>query len=398
VTLACLALVLAGLAVSLPVTALARGLGRRVGALDSPGVPGQVKEARRPVPNTGGVGIFWGVFLPIGAALVALHTGALDAWAGTHLPELAVHLPGLRERTPDALVLLGGALVLHVLGLIDDRKALGAFVKLPVMLGVAAAVVRLTDTRLLTLLDGHVGGPWASILVSVLWIGVVTNAMNFLDNMDGLSGGVGLIAAALLMASTLGAGVPQWFVAGTLALLVGSLAGFLVFNAPVPWRRAGAGAGGGGGGGGDATIFMGDGGSLVVGFLLAVLTARLTYFDPGHGGAAGAQGGTHWYGVLMPVVVLAVPLYDFAVVSGLRLRSGKSPFVGDLNHLSHRLVRRGLSKRDAVYVIWGLTLATAIGGVFLARLEGWQAALVGVQTGAVLGVLALLEFGPEARR
>jgi UDP-GlcNAc:undecaprenyl-phosphate GlcNAc-1-phosphate transferase len=94
----------------------------------------------------------------------------------------------------------------------------------------------------------------------------------------------------------------------------------------------------------------------------------------------------------MPVVVLAVPLYDFIVVSILRLRAGKSPFVGDLNHLSHRLVRRGLSKRDAVYSIWGLTLATAIGGVFLARLDGWQAALVGVQTCAILGVIGMLEF------
>lgn len=380
-TLACLSLVLVGLAVSLPITLIARAVGRRLGALDSVGVPGQVKEARRFVPNTGGVGIFWGVFAPMVAGLVALHTGVLDQLAGANLPELASHLPGLRERTPDAIVLFVCALGLHVMGLIDDRRPLGPFVKLPVMLGAALAVVVLTDTRLLTLLDARVGGAWLSIAITVLWIGVVTNALNFLDNMDGLAGGVGLVAAALLLATTLAAPVPQWFIAGVLALLIGALAGFLVFNAPGPWRRGGSGA----------SIFMGDGGSIVLGFVLAVLTARLTYFDTAPG--APLAPGDRWYAVLMPVVVLAVPLYDFTVVSILRLRAGKSPFVGDLNHLSHRLVRRGLSKRDAVYLIWGLTLATAIGGVFLARLDGWQAALVGVQTCAVLGVLALLEFG-----
>ncbi len=375
--LACLALVLVGLAVSLPVTLLARAAGRRLGALDSAGVAGQVKEARRPVPNTGGVGIFWGVFGPMAAGLAFLHAGVVESWASANAPALVEHLPGLRERTWDALVLMGGALVLHVLGLIDDRRALGPWLKLGVMLAAAAAVVLLTDTRLLTLLDGRVGGAWASIVLTVLWIAVVTNAMNFLDNMDGLSGGVGLVASGLLMAATLGGPSPQWFIAGTLGLLAGSLLGFLVFNAPWPWRRAGA------------SIFMGDGGSVVLGFVLAVLTARLTYIEPG----AGAD---RWYAVLLPVVVLAVPLYDLVVVSVLRLRAGRSPLVGDLNHLSHRLVRRGLSKRDAVYLIWGLTLATAIGGVFLSRLEGWQAALVGVQTCAVLGVLGVLEFGGNA--
>lgn len=389
---ACLALVLVGFGVSLPLTLLARTLGRRIGALDSPGVPGQIKESRRPVPNTGGVGIFWGVFAPIGVGLAALHSGVLDGWAAANLPELSRHLPGLRERTPDALVLLLCSLALHVMGLIDDRRPLGPFVKLPVMLGAGVAVVLLTDTRLLTLLDSRVGGPWLSIAITVLWIGVVTNALNFLDNMDGLAGGVGLVAASLLLATTLAAPVPQWFIGATLALLIGSLAGFLVFNAPRPWDRRGRGG---------ASIFMGDAGSIVLGFLLAVLTARLTYLDAAPSPAFPAAPTDRWYAVLMPVVVLAVPLYDFVVVSILRLRAGKSPFVGDLNHLSHRLVRRGLSRRDAVYLIWGLTLATAIGGVFLARLDGWQAALVGVQTCAVLGVLALLEFGgarPPAER
>jgi UDP-GlcNAc:undecaprenyl-phosphate GlcNAc-1-phosphate transferase len=157
----------------------------------------------------------------------------------------------------------------------------------------------------------------------------------------------------------------QWFIAATLALLIGAVGGFLVFNFP------------------PATIFMGDRGSLVIGFVLAVLTVRTTYLHPELGGG--------WYGVFMPLVVLAIPLYDFTTVTVIRLRQGRSPFVGDQQHFSHRLVRRGLSTRGAVVVIWAATAVTGIGGVALGSLQAWQAVLVGAQTVLVLAVLALLE-------
>ena len=133
---------------------------------------------------------------------------------------------------------------------------------------------------------------------------------------------------------------------------------------------------------------MGDGGSLVLGFLMAVLTARTTFYSPEEG--FGLGGG--WYGVFMPVVVLAIPVYDFVTVTLIRLRQGRSPFVGDQQHLSHRLVQRGLSRRGAVVVIWAATFVAGTGGIALARLEAWQALLVGLQTFAILVMLALLEF------
>jgi UDP-GlcNAc:undecaprenyl-phosphate GlcNAc-1-phosphate transferase len=174
---------------------------------------------------------------------------------------------------------------------------------------------------------------------------------------------VSAIAAALFMAACLVNG--QWFIAATLALTIGGLAGFLVFNFP------------------PARIFMGDGGSLMIGFLLAVLTARTTFLHADLGGG--------WYGVFMPPIVLAIPLYDLVSVTLIRLRQGQSPFVGDQQHFSHRLVQRGLSRRGAVAVIWSATAVTGIGGVFLGHLEAWQAILVGVQTVLVLLMLALLE-------
>jgi len=264
--------------------------------------------------------------------------------------------------------MLCGLAVMHVMGLWDDRRPLGPFVKLGVMLGTFVVVIGMTDTRLLTMLDGHVGGAWLSILITVVWFGVVTNAMNFMDNMDGLSGGTGAIAAALFMAAALVNG--QWFVAACLGLVVGGLLGFLWFNFP---RKGGA------------TIFLGDGGSLVVGYLLAFLTTRTTYVQ-GEGLHA-----SHWYGVLMPLVVLAIPLYDFVSVVVIRLSQGRSPFVGDLQHFSHRLVRLGLSKRAAVCVIYGFTAVTGVAGISLGSLAPWQAILVGVQVLLILLVLAVFE-------
>jgi UDP-GlcNAc:undecaprenyl-phosphate GlcNAc-1-phosphate transferase len=363
----CLLLVAVGFAVATPATAAARAIGRRLGAMDSPGVPGQVKAAARRVPNTGGLGVFAGVALPMLGGVVLGWTEAAEPFIRL-APELERHLPGIRAEAGAALWLLAGLAVLHVMGLIDDRRPMGAWPKFAVMAGVSLAVILLTRTRMLTLLDGPAGGPWLSILITVVWFVAVTNAMNFMDNMDGLSGGVGAIAAAFFMAAALVNG--QWFVAATLALLVGALLGFLVFNFP---RRPDGGA----------TVFMGDGGSLVVGFLLAFLTTRTTYLGPGLGGG--------WYAVFMPLVVLAVPLYDLVTVTCLRLWQGRSPLVGDLQHLSHRLVRRGLSRRGAVIVIYAFTAVTAIGGVSLGSLRGWQAALVGAQTLLVLLVLAIEE-------
>jgi UDP-GlcNAc:undecaprenyl-phosphate GlcNAc-1-phosphate transferase len=102
----------------------------------------------------------------------------------------------------------------------------------------------------------------------------------------------------------------------------------------------------------------------------------------------------------MPLIVLAVPLYDFASVVIIRLSQGRSPLVGDTQHLSHRLMRLGLSRRAAVLVIYALTGATGISGIFLGSLQPWQAAMVALQVGLILGALALFEYARvrESRR
>ena len=361
-----LGLLLLGFALSAPFTGLLARLGMRVGALDTPGATGHVKELRK-VPNIGGIAIFWSTVLPLAAAVsaLALLPERVAAWA----PSVTPHLDRARATQGDWVVILIGALALHLMGLYDDRRALAAWPKLFLQLAVAFGTTLLSDVRLLhTFLAPFPGGEIASVLLTVAWIVVIVNAVNFIDNMDGLAAGIAAIAALCFMTATILNG--QWFIASALALLAGSLGGFLVWNVP------------------PARIFMGDGGSLFVGYMLACLAARTTFVDAAHPDFAL---GTAWYGVFMPLLVLAVPLYDGVYVTVWRVRRGKSPFVGGHEHISHRLVQLGLSKRRAVFVLWLLTAVTAMSGIGLGLMRPWQAALVGAQLLGIFLVMLILE-------
>ena len=169
----------------------------------------------------------------------------------------------------------------------------------------------------------------------------LVNAFNLMDNLDGAAATVAAVSAASIAAlAAIGDDLPLAVLATALA---GALIGFLCFNFP------------------PATIFMGDSGSLVVGFLMGVLTVRTTFLPKGEDFAAG------WYAVFAPLIVLALPLYDLIVVSLIRLSRGKSPFQGDTNHFSHRLVRRGMSKRTAVLCLWLVTATTSIAATLSVR-------------------------------
>ena len=265
------------------------------------------------------------------------------------------------------------------MGLCDDRRAMGPYSKLLIQLGVTAALVIAMELlaqhtpslrlRVLTTLDAHVGGPWLSIVVTVMWIAAITNAFNFLDNMDGLSAGVAVVCATAFFVAAVSIG--QIFVAGALSIFIGAVLGFLVWNF-TPSR-----------------IFMGDSGSLVLGFVLGVLTVKTTFLPED------ANFQTQWWAVLAPVIVLAVPLYDLVVVSIIRLSRGHSPFRGDTNHFSHRLVARGMSRRTAVLCIYLVSAATSIAAIVLPQVRTELGALlIVIQTLLVLGVVLILEQHP----
>lgn len=349
--------------ISWSATLILRRLAPKLGFVDK---PGGRKIHANPKPLGGGVGIFLGLALPLITAIVLVR---LVPFHANH--DLTHYIEGVVDQTPLAAALVAAMLLMLLLGLRDDRKAMGPYLKLFLQLSIITALVIPFD-RLWTLtqLDAKLGmGGALSIAISVLWIAAITNAFNFLDNMDGLSAGVAAVCAMAFFITALLIG--QWFVAAMLAMLIGSLIGFLCFNFP------------------PATIFMGDGGSLVIGLVLGVLTIRTQYLPPGQTLAAG------WYSIFVPIIVLAVPLYDLIVVSAIRIRRGKSPFVGDTNHFSHRLVARGMSRRTAVLCLYLITAATAIAAILLPHVQTtFGAMLIFAQTILVLCVVALLEQHP----
>jgi UDP-GlcNAc:undecaprenyl-phosphate GlcNAc-1-phosphate transferase len=349
-------------------TFLMKRIAPRIGFVDR---PGGRKIHYDPKPLGGGVAIFLGFTLPVVAGLivVALHHTAPPPVHDADAQRIAAYWSGARERAPMMLGVVVATLLMHVLGLWDDRKALGPYFKLVIQLAIIAALASLLDIRALTMLDSWGMGRFPSIVITVLWIAGIANAFNFLDNMDGLSAGVAAVCTSAFLVASIS--IQQWFVAAGLSLLLGSLLGFLCFNfAP-------------------ASIFMGDSGSLVIGLLLGVLTVRSTYLPPGQNFGAG------WYAVFAPLIVLAVPLYDLIVVSTIRLMHGKSPFVGDTNHFSHRLVARGMSRRTAVLCLYLITATTAVAAIILPHLQSAiLAKLIFLQTWLILGVVALLEQHP----
>jgi UDP-GlcNAc:undecaprenyl-phosphate GlcNAc-1-phosphate transferase len=360
-------------AISWVLTGAMKRVAPKVGLVDRPGAR---KIHQDPKPLGGGVAIFLSLALPMLATLAVVNfagNAIIERFqADPRFANVAALVEGGQYQTPMTLGLLGGMLALHAVGLLDDRRALGPFGKLFVQVLVAAAFVVIYDVRALTALDklwGPKVGYVASVLVTVFWIVAVTNAFNFLDNMDGLSAGVAAVCATAFLITALSIG--QWFVAAAIALLLGAVLGFLCFNFP------------------PATIFMGDSGSLVIGFLLGVLTVRTTFLTPGTDWGAG------WYAVFAPVIVLAVPMYDMLTVLLLRVMRGKNPFIGDTNHFSHRLVARGMSRRTAVLCIYLVTAATSMAAILLPHVSSTFGAMVIFgQTILVLGVVALLEQHP----
>lgn len=311
--------------------------------------------------------------IPLGGGIAIFATLVFFILAGTAAMKLVLvsgRLAWLAERANidpadfsgkvgQLSVMLLAVFALFVLGLWDDIKRLGPFFKLAVQFAVAIVAAAFADIRVEFFIENRI----ITSLFSAFWIVLIVNAFNFLDNMDGLSAGVAAIAGSILFTAAAMSG--QVFVGGLAIVFVGALLGFLVFNFP------------------PAKIFMGDAGSMVVGFFVAMLTLRTTYYHEALSG--------RWYPVLMPLVVMAVPLYDFLSVTILRISQGRSPFVGDTQHFSHRLRKRGLSDTQTVLTLYLATLCTGLGAIFLYQVNLAGAILIFVQTVMVLSIIAVLE-------
>jgi UDP-GlcNAc:undecaprenyl-phosphate GlcNAc-1-phosphate transferase len=313
-------------------------LARRVRAMDQPGVRG---VHQRPIPRLGGVAIFLSAVAPL-AALVVLD-GAADAASR----DVRTHL----------LALFCAATLIFLVGLADDLKDVPARLKLWAELliagGLCLAGVRISSLALTDQWVLHLGG-WGALL-TILWIVGVTNAVNLSDGLDGLAAGICAITAGVLALVALSHG--EILIGLVLVALLGSLSGFLLFNFH------------------PARIFMGDGGSLFLGFTLGACSVICV---------ARSEAGV---GLAAAALTLGIPILDTLVSALRRFLEGRSVFSPDRGHFHHRLLDLGLPQRQAVLLIYGATLLAAGLGLLLRVRHGLDAlALFG---GGLLLILLL---------
>ena len=299
--------------------------------------PSERKVHTQPTPRGGGLAIFA---------------------AATLLPYLLPSIFDSQSSIFDYQYLLSA--LIFLVGLFDDLRPLPWPIRLTVHF--AAAIV-----AVLFCLPPR---PWFLRAAAVVWIAGLINAFNMLDNMDALSGGVAWIAAgflAVLSWLATASSVSEW---GPFVILMGSLSGFLWFNRP------------------PARIFMGDAGSTFLGFMLGLGSVQVAL----------GFGAPPW-SWLVPPCILAVPCYDLLSVVLLRLSQGRSPFHADKQHLSHRLVNRGLSKWMAVRVIYLLALASGTSGMIIYVVRDWTTAGLIIGQLAVWWIaLAVMEFATKEHR
>lgn len=303
-----------------------RRLAIRINAFDFPSLPRKKQVA--PIPYLGGVSIAITVTLTIFTALVLTESSS-----GTF---------GL------AISVLAPATLMAILGLVDDLKGLGVFPRLIFQTTAAfllALGLVLTDT-----MGVPFNNPLVNITLSVLWIVGICNSINFFDNIDG--GAAGTVAIAGLSIGFIAHLQGQEYISALAVVTAGSTAGFLL------WNKS------------PAKIYMGDSGALFLGIMLAVLTIRL---EPGLTPL--------WISLSIPPTILAVPILDTCVSVLSRINRGKSPLDGGLDHLSHRLVRRGFQRKSAVFILWslsGIFSALAISTYLWAHKIGMEVVAVAV--------------------
>jgi len=333
-------------------------LARRTGFLDQ---PGPRKSHAAPMPYGGGLSVAAGFLVTLAAGL----TGAWLIHRGTTFglpPEVTQYARGAVSKAQDLLLLGGGSLVILLLGTLDDRRKLGPRTKLLVETLVATGFV-IGSERLSLFWEGSFAADLAGGAVTVLWIVGVTNAFNLLDHMDGLTGGVAFLTCLFLGIIAVVTG--QWFVAAALAALGGAALGFLLFNFP------------------PARVYIGDGGSLFTGFVISTLTVTFTFYESG-----GTRPPWAW---AIPLVVLAVPLYDTASVVITRWRNRRPIFEGDRNHVAHRLLALGMGPRAAVLTVYAMTAMTGLAAILLLQVNALGAGIVLAQLVLTFGIIALLD-------
>jgi len=317
-------------------TPVMRKIALKVGAVDRPNL--ERKTQKEPVPYLGGVAISIGITVASFAALLYS-----DFSTETFNKALSVLLP---------------AILISAMGLYDDLRGLEPWPRLvaQTIAGIAVAIyLTQNDT-----LGQAFGNQFLNYAITIIWVVGICNSINFFDNLDGGASGTVAVISIFLFAIAFNQG--QSLVSALAVVTAGATLGFLI------WNKS------------PAKIYMGDAGALFLGIIIAVLTIRL---DPEVGPQARA--------FAIPLLLMAIPILDTTTVVISRLSRGISPFTGGRDHLSHRLMRKGLGRRSTAYVLWGM--AALFGAIaFLACCVTTSLAVPAIYMAAVTWLVLLVTF------
>ncbi|OGV34717.1 MAG: hypothetical protein A2020_00265 [Lentisphaerae bacterium GWF2_45_14] len=309
-----LIVVFMALALGLALTPLFQKLAEKLKFYDKP-LEQAHKSHQKVTPLLGGLAIFiaWLVTISLGICAARL----IDH---THFSNIVTsNLPGMSAVSWKLFFICLGALVAVLVGLYDDCFSMSAKAKLLGQIAAAAIAVTWGGVRITVFFND----PVITWMISVFWYLLLFNAINFFDNMDGLAAGTAAIALSFF---TIAAALSQqYFVAAIGAAAAGAVVGFWFYNHS------------------PASIFMGDSGSHFLGYILATVSAGATFYNP--------EMALTRFPVLIPLFVLAIPLFDTAAVVVIRLYNHKPIYVGDNNHISHRFLHMGMTRRESVFLV-----------------------------------------------
>ena len=345
---------ISGLSASLLMTPVCRFIAAKTGFMDVPA--DNHKGHKRSTPLLGGLAMASAWLICLLAGIFAVKFNLIPAFSDI----AETHLPGLRCISRELYIIITGAVAAIVLGLIDDKFPMSAQVKFAGQFLIALLAVLGGGIRI----NMFINCMPLEIAISVFWYMLLMNSINFFDNMDGLA--VGTIAIAMGMFFVTAAIQCQYFMASFAILNCAVCCGFWFYNAN------------------PASIFMGDSGSHFLGYLAATVSAQVTFFDNSYSLSR--------FPVLMPLFILALPLFDTAMVVIIRTLNKKPFWIGDHNHISHRFVRMGFSRKQAVMLVHLLALTIGIGILPVLWGNFLTAAILVIQACLMLGIITFLQI------
>lgn len=346
---------LLGAVLALGFTPLFQKIAEKTDFMDRPKQEDHKKHAKA-TPLLGGGAMFsaWIIAILLGyIATCSFNTASFSR-------DLSNNISGVNYVAGRVFFICLGAFLATLLGLLDDKFALKAGQKFLGQFIIAAIAVTFGDIRISVFFNN----PVIIWCISVFWIMLLINAINFFDNMDGLA--VGTVTIAMGLFTAVAAMNGQFFIAIFGALTCGVCVGFWFFNHS------------------PATIFMGDSGSHFLGYLLAVMSASVTYFSRDYSLTR--------FPILIPLFILAIPLFDAFSVVLIRLYHHKPIYIGDHNHLSHRFFKMGMSRKRAVQMVHLMTLIIGLSVLPLLWGNYKTAIVIFVQAMLMLLFISLIQY------